>query len=145
MYEGDPRFEKFTMQKWGLPTVFEVDSWNIQQIPHLGFTETSQTFSSFSQPFFHSFQGGENCQYYRLVFELFSFVPPLETMIKKSCLKELKFCEVPENPTSSICWKFQLSISKTVGCPHFCIVNIPNRGSTFSSNLRSMKYYYILF
>jgi hypothetical protein len=34
----------------------------------------------------------------------------LET-IKKSCWKELKFCEVSENPKSSICWKFQLSIS----------------------------------
>jgi hypothetical protein len=36
----------------------------------------------------------------------------LEFMEKKSCLKELKFCEVSENPKSSICWKIQLIGSK---------------------------------
>ena len=46
-------------------------------------------------------------------FSAFFFGPPLETM-KKRCLKKLKFCEVSENSKSSICWKFQLSISKTL-------------------------------
>ena len=31
--------------------------------------------------------------------------------------------------------KFEHSISKTVGCPHFCGVNISNRGSPFYSSL----------
>ena len=110
-------------------SIFDRFSWNFQQMLDLGFSETSQSFSS---SFFHSFQGGtqgkmlKNCQNYTFVFEFF----PLET-IKKSCLKALKFWEVSENPKSSICWKFQLSISKTVGCPHFCMVNISNWGSPF--------------
>jgi hypothetical protein len=73
----------------------------------LGFSETSQNISSFRQLFFHSFQGAtegkmlKNCQNYTFFFEFFSFGPPLDTM-KKSCLKELKFCEVSENPKSSM-------------------------------------------
>ena len=35
-------------------------------------------------------------------------------IVVKLLIKELKFCEVSENPKSSICWKFQLSFSKTV-------------------------------
>ena len=91
------------------------------------FTRTLLIISHF---FFHSFQGKmlKNCQNYTLVFEFFSFGPPLETK-KKSCLNWLKFCEVSQNPKFSICWKFQMSISKIVGCPHFCMVNISNWGS----------------
>jgi hypothetical protein len=51
----------------------------------LGFSETSQNFSSFSQLFFHSFQGGTKgkmLKNYALVFDIFSFGPPLETMKK---------------------------------------------------------------
>ena len=35
----------------------EIDSWNFQQMLDLGFSETSQNFSSFRQLFFYSFQG----------------------------------------------------------------------------------------
>ena len=72
----------------------------------------------------HSFQGGtkgkmlKNCQNYILVFEFFPLVPPWK-LWKKSCLKELKFCEVSEYCKSSICWNFQLSVSfREVRNPH---------------------------
>ena len=55
------------------------------------FSETSQNFCSFRQLLFIVSKG--------------------KGKLLKSCLKELKFCEVSENPKSSICWKFQLSIS----------------------------------
>ena len=42
-----------------------------------------------------------------IVFLNFSLWSPLN----KSCLNELKFWEASENHKSSICWKFQLSIS----------------------------------
>ena len=50
-------------------------------------------------------------------FWVFSLWYPLGNYEKKSCLKELKLCEVSENPKSSICWKFQknrLKIEKSV-------------------------------
>ena len=50
-YKGDVKFEIFTLQKWGHPTVFEIDCWNFQQMLDLGFSETSQNFSSFRQLF----------------------------------------------------------------------------------------------
>ena len=43
-------------------------------------------------------------------FEFFPFLPPWNNK-NKSCLNELKFWEASENHKSSICWKFQLSIS----------------------------------
>ena len=48
-----------------------------------------------------------------IVFCFFWVLPfaPLWIMEIKKCLNELKFCEVPKDPTSSICWKFQLFIS----------------------------------
>ena len=49
--------------------------------------------------------------------------------MKKSWLKELKFCDVSGNPKSSICWKIQLSITKTVGCSHFWGSTILNLAS----------------
>ena len=52
LHKGDPQFEIFTTQKWGHPTVFEIDSWNFLQMLDLGFCETSQNFSSFRQLFF---------------------------------------------------------------------------------------------
>ena len=57
IYRGDPQFEIFTPQKWGQPTVFEIDTCNFQQMLDLGFSQTSQNFSSLRQLFFHSFQG----------------------------------------------------------------------------------------
>ena len=93
--KGDAKFEIFTSSKSAYPTVFEIDSWNFQQILDLGFAETSQP--------------------------------------------QLKFCEVSENPKSSICWRFQLSISKTVGCPHFWDVNISNLAFTLSRFMESQN------
>ena len=46
-----------------------------------------------------------------IVFWVFFPLAPPWKLWKKNCLKELKFCEVSENPKSSICWKFQLFIS----------------------------------
>ena len=43
----------------------------------------------------------------------------------KSCVHELKFCEVSENSKSSICWKFHLSISKTGESTLLCIFVFP--------------------
>ena len=83
-----------------------------QQMLDLGFSDTSQNFSSLRQLFFHTFQK------YTLVFKVFYLWAPLETM-KKSCLKELKFCEVLGTLESSIYWKFQLSISKTGESSYF--------------------------
>ena len=72
----------------------------------------------------------KNCQNYTCIgFWVFFFGPPLETMRKKLS----KRAEIFWNPKFSICWKFQQSISKTVGCPHFCEVNISNWGSPFTS------------
>ena len=65
----------------------------------------------------------KNCQNYTLVFELFSFGPPLFKFKRTEILWGFR------NPKSSICWKFQLSISKTVGCPHLGDVNISNLAS----------------
>ena len=62
---------------------------------------------------FHCFLGGtkgktlEN-QHSNVFFFLWS---PLWNEENKSCLNELKFCEVSEIPKSRICWKFHLSIS----------------------------------
>ena len=67
----------------------EIDSWNFQHVLLFWFCEASQNLSLFRQLFFHSFQGGtkgkrlKNCQNYSLVFQHFSFGPPLETMKKK--------------------------------------------------------------
>jgi hypothetical protein len=67
--------------------------------------------------FFHSFQGGtkrkkpQKPMYSFGNFSAFLLWFPLGNYEKKSCPKELKFCEVSENLKSSICWKFQLSIS----------------------------------
>ena len=61
---------------------FEIEGWNFQQLLDLGFRETLQNFRSFRQHF---------------------------SMGNKSCLNELKFCEVPQNK-SKRCWKFQFSI-----------------------------------
>ena len=55
----------------------------------------------------------------------FSFWSPLGNYEKQSCLKELKFCEVSENLKSSICWKFQLSISKNGKSTILCIFVFP--------------------
>ena len=83
--------------------VFEIETWNFQQMLDLGFSETWQNFSSFRQRFFHSFKEGtkgkmlRNCPNYTLLFEFFSF-----GNYEKKCLKELKFCEVSGNPKSSI-------------------------------------------
>ena len=71
---------------------------------NLGLSVTSQNFSSFRQLFFIVSKGVPKEK------NSFSFGPLLET-VKKRCLKELKICEVSENPKSNICWKIQLSIS----------------------------------
>ena len=95
----------------------ELDSWNFQHMLLFSFREASQNLSLFRQLFFHSFQGGtkgkmlKNCHNYTLVFQHFSFGPPLETMKKKSCINKLKFWEASRNQKRSICWKFKLSIS----------------------------------
>ena len=38
--------------------------------------------------------------------------------MRKSCLNELKFCEVSRNFKSNKCWKFQISIKYWVGAIH---------------------------
>ena len=48
----EPQFEIFTMQKVEHPTVFVIDNLNFQQMLNLRFSEISQYFSSFRQPFF---------------------------------------------------------------------------------------------
>ena len=69
--------------------VFEIESWNFQQMLDLRFSETSQNFSSFRQLFFHSFQGGtkgkklKNQCKVSAIFQHFFFGPPLETLKKK--------------------------------------------------------------
>ena len=47
------------------------------------------------------------------IYCFFDFFPlvPLWNNENKNCLNELKFWEASENHKSSICWKFQLSIS----------------------------------
>ena len=51
------------------------------------------------------------CTDLSIVFLNFSLWSPLWNNENKSCLNELKFWEASENHKSSICWKFQLSIS----------------------------------
>ena len=103
----------------------------------LGFPETSQNFSSFIQLFFHSFQGEPNEKCWKITktihwfLSFFPLVPPwkqrkklkyhqcialaiFQNFLLETMKKELKLCEVSESPKSSIRWKFQLSISKTV-------------------------------
>ena len=46
-----------------------------------------------------------------IVFFNFSLWSPIWNNENKSCLNELKFWEASENHKSSLCWKFQLSIS----------------------------------
>ena len=115
------------VHKKGDSPVFEIDSWKFQKMAYLEFSETSKNVSSFRH-LFYSFQGGindkmlKNYQNYTLVLDFFFF---FETM-KKSCLKELKFCEVSENSkSSSICWKFLLSILKTGESSFLCIFIFP--------------------
>ena len=105
---------------------------------NLRFAETSQNFSSFRHLFLRSFQEGDERKktlrkpMYNLVnFSSFFLRSPLRNYERQSCLKELKFCEVSEIPKSSICWKFQRPITKTVGCPHFCMANISKWKSSF--------------
>ena len=86
----------------------EIDNWNFQHMLLFWFREASQNLSLFRQLFFHSFQGGtkgkmlKNCHNYILVFQHFSFGPPLETMKKKSCLNKLQFWEASRNQKRSI-------------------------------------------
>ena len=113
----------------------------------LGLSETSQNFSSIRQLFeiVSQEKPKEKCwkiaKTYTLFFYFVSFGPPW----KKNCLKELKFLEDSENPKFTICWKFQLSISKPVGSPHFCGVNISNWGSPFLFSLFATKYAVVTF
>ena len=65
---------------------FKKLNWSFQQPFEKEFSETSQSFNSFSQ----------------LLFLFFSI----------SCLIELKFCEVSWNSFSKRCWKFQFSVLK---------------------------------
>jgi hypothetical protein len=51
-------------------------------------------------------------------------------------------CEVSVNPKSRICWKFQLSISKTVGYADLEEVNISNLASPFIN--KNSKFVFIL-
>ena len=128
-------FRPIIFHDWGHPTVFEIDSWNFQL--DLRFSETYQSFRSFRQLFFTvSKRGPKEKQTQKPMynfgnFSAFFILYILKNYEKKTCLKELKFCEVSENPKSNICWKLQLSISQTVGCTHFCMVNISNYGSPF--------------
>jgi hypothetical protein len=60
-----------------------IESWIFQQLFEIRFNETLQNFSSFRQTFRWHFSMG-----------------------KKSCLNELKFCEVSRNNESKIFWIF---------------------------------------
>ena len=66
---------------------------------------------------FHFFMGGTKGKNQKsllrlsIVFLNFSLWFHLWNIEIKSCLNELKFWEASENYKSSICWKFQLSIS----------------------------------
>ena len=61
----------------------KTESWNFQHLFNLGFCESLQNFNPFRQ---HFSKG------------------------HKSCLNELKFCEVPRNNKSKRCWKIHISI-----------------------------------
>ena len=107
----------------GVSYSFEIESWNIQQKLNLGFYESPQNFSSFKQLFFIVSKDPRKTTQ-KLMYNFSAFF--LWKLLKKCCLNELKFCEVSDILKSSICWKFQPSISRTVGYPHFCGVNISN-------------------
>ena len=95
----------------------EIDSWNFQHMLDLWFSEASQNLSSFRKLLFSLFHGGDHRENSKslprltIVFLMFSLWSPLWNNENKSCLNELKFWEASENHKSSICWKFQLSIS----------------------------------
>jgi hypothetical protein len=61
-----------------------------------------------------------------IVLAIFQHFPPWKLQ-NKSCIKDLKFCEVSENPKFSI-----FSILKTVECPHLEEVNILDLASPFT-------------
>ena len=82
----------------------------------LGFSETSQNLSSFTQFLFSLLLRGDQRKNprkstFQRIFYFFLLWSPLWNEENKSCLNELKFCEVSEIPKSRICWKFHLSIS----------------------------------
>ena len=82
--------------------VFEIESWNFQQMVDLGISETSQNFSFFF--IVSKGRGGpkektlKNQCILLAIFQPFSF----GNYEKKFCLKVLKFLEVSRNPKSSI-------------------------------------------
>ena len=99
-YTGGRCQKIFTPQKWGHHTVF----WDRQ----LKFSANARfiivwnltKFKLYLTTFFNSFQEGTKGKMLKIYFFMFlSFGPTLES-VKKSCLKELKFCEVSENPKS---------------------------------------------
>ena len=67
------------------------------------------------------------------VFDFF-LCSPYETKTIKSCLNELKFWEVSENPKSSICLRFHLSLSKTGESPFSGISVFPITHPLLSEN-----------
>ena len=56
---------------------------------------------------------------------IFFLCSPLWNEENKSCLNEIKLCQVSGNPKSSICCKFHLSISKTGESPLLTICVFP--------------------
>ena len=76
--KGDSRFKIFTSPRRGHPTVFEIDSWNFLQMLDLGFSETSQNFSSFGQLFFR-----KNAENFPKLYIGFFLWYPLENYEKK--------------------------------------------------------------
>ena len=78
---------------------------------YLWFSEASQNLSSFRQLLFSLFHRGTKGKNSKSIVFFFFWIFPLWNNENKSCLYELKFWEASENHKSSICWKFQLSIS----------------------------------
>ena len=110
--KGDVKFEIFTTPRWGHPKVFEIDSWNFQQMLELGFSKPQEISVLLDNFFFKVSKAGPKEKCWKIAktircFSIFFLWSPLRNYEKKSCLKNRKLCEVSENLKSSICRKFQ--------------------------------------
>ena len=87
------------------PTFDQAKRWNKQNLDNSNsnILEVLMSWTSYHLEnfYFHCLGMG---------FEFFPLVPPRNNE-NKSCLNELKFRRASENHKTSICWKFQLSIS----------------------------------
>ena len=134
--EQDSQIWMPTRDSFWIPN--EIHSWNFQHMHHIWFREASQNLSSFRQLFFHSFQGGtkgkmlKNCQNYTLVFQHFSFGPPLGNYEKKVVWMSSNFERLHEIKNEAYAENFSCLSHWEVRNPH----PLYNLGTCWTSPLQ---------